>query len=432
MGIAIATGMVFVVGAIAVTLPGTSSGAGSPQPNADPERHATQREVADLLQRRMAAVADVDLDAWLATVDRTHPDVVTTETSRFRSLVALPVAQFSLAADRSSRPLDGDRDSVIVVTTYVLGGGSPALHRDVLTLTRVGTEVVFGSTRPVLAVADGGTLPPWYIEGIRAATAPVDSAVATILWWPSSPTSIADATELVRSGMAEVSKQLAPSLARADLSMPRAIVVAVPATRDQYRALVPGIDEDAAGFAAVTVVVPGAGGADGNQVVVDPMTWSDLTMAERQIVMTHELVHVVMSGATGGGQPLWLSEGLADHVALAPQLRAGVTRTALAPQLASVPAADAAALEPPGTDDFAVAREAATEAYSTAWLAVDYLVRTYGMDAVVDLHVRTAGDVTTSPRQQRIAELDALGVPRETWLVQWRSDLVAQLRPPPR
>ncbi len=68
--------------------------------------------------------------------------------------------------------------------------------------------------------------------------------------------------------------------------------------------------------AAVTdgPTTPGAG-AGADRVVVVPGAWSGLTSAGRDVVLTHELTHVVVRRTTTGAVPLWLSEGFAELVA---------------------------------------------------------------------------------------------------------------------
>jgi Peptidase MA superfamily len=134
------------------------------------------------------------------------------------------------------------------------------------------------------------------------------------------------------------------------------------------------------------------------------------------IVVPHELTHIVFATATHNAyhQPLhWLNEGLADYLA------AGYDALARANVRAAVDSGELMPLSaivgqfPSPPDLFSLA-------YDEAVSAIDYLVRTYGQDALVKL-IRSYGDGVSDDQ----AFTAALGVDTAGFEAGWRKDLGA-------
>jgi hypothetical protein len=134
------------------------------------------------------------------------------------------------------------------------------------------------------------------------------------------------------------------------------------------------------------------------------------------IVVPHELTHIVFATATGNPyhEPLhWLNEGLADYLAAGydasarADVRDAVDRGTLMPLRALV------GQFPSPPDLFSLA-------YDEAVSAIDYLVRTYGQDALVRL-VRSYADGVSDDD----AFTAALGVDTAGFEAGWLADLGA-------
>jgi hypothetical protein len=134
------------------------------------------------------------------------------------------------------------------------------------------------------------------------------------------------------------------------------------------------------------------------------------------IVVPHELTHIVFATATQNPyhQPLhWLNEGLADYLAAGydASARANVRNAADRDDLMPLSAIVGQFPSPP--DRFSLA-------YDEAVSAIDYLVRTYGQDALVQLIRSYAGGVSDDD-----AFMAALGVDTAGFEAGWLKDLGA-------
>lgn len=171
---------------------------------------------------------------------------------------------------------------------------------------------------------------------------------------------------------------------------------------------------------AVVQVVDDVGGdpgvaaeALGATVSVHREAWARLTATGRQVVLTHELVHVATAAFTTSRTPQWLVEGLADAVALRDS---GLPDRVAAQELAAAVARGELPTALPAARDFEA--EPAL-AYEQSWLAVDLMLRRFGSAAVLGLY-RDAG---RSPLPQALMALGARTGPAEEVLVRRRGDL---------
>lgn len=96
---------------------------------------------------------------------------------------------------------------------------------------------------------------------------------------------------------------------------PRRVLVLAPATAAEADALLGRSGAGAAPVAATTEGPTGPDGtATGDRVVLDPSAFDRLTPAGRDVVLTHELVHVAVRAGVAGRAAGWLTEGYADHI----------------------------------------------------------------------------------------------------------------------
>jgi hypothetical protein len=134
------------------------------------------------------------------------------------------------------------------------------------------------------------------------------------------------------------------------------------------------------------------------------------------IVIPHELVHLVFDTAVDNPYhfpPRWLNEGLADYLSQGydADYRSTVDRAAGAGEL--IPLVGLGGQFPTSGERFYLA-------YAESVSAVDYLIRTYGQDALVQL-IRSYAEGRTDDE----AFLDALGVDVTAFDAAWLADLGA-------
>jgi hypothetical protein len=132
------------------------------------------------------------------------------------------------------------------------------------------------------------------------------------------------------------------------------------------------------------------------------------------IVVPHELTHIVFSTATKNAyhEPLhWLNEGLADYLAAGYDVSARSNVKAAAARGDLMPLSAIVGQFPSPANLFSLA-------YDEAVSAIDYLVRTYGQDALVQL-IRSYGDGVSDDDAFRTA----LGVDTAGFEAGWLKDL---------
>ncbi|MFC7587585.1 hypothetical protein ACFQYP_30795 [Nonomuraea antimicrobica] len=181
--------------------------------------------------------------------------------------------------------------------------------------------------------------------------------------------------------------------------------------------VVPESAREAAALAGVDRLDGLAAVADRGRVIVVPELFATLNPTGKDVVLTHELTHVV---AGTEGLPVWLYEGFADYVAyrdaglpvataaaeLAVEARAGRLPSAL-----PGPAAFAA----DGSDPVRLAR-----AYQEAWLACRFLADRFGEGTLVRLY-------RAAQRAGVDRALASLGLSVATLTARWREYVRDQL-----
>jgi hypothetical protein len=193
-------------------------------------------------------------------------------------------------------------------------------------------------------------------------------------------------------------------------------VVEVPADRERFEAASGLSRADARVIAAATTTTDGSGEARSPvHVFVNPSVFDTLGPRAGQIVLSHEAVHVAL-GAADTSMPMWLSEGMADHVAL---LDAGTPVRVLSTQIRSLVRREGPPDRLPGRREFDGSDPDIGAWYEAAWIAVRLLGERHGQEALLRFY-RTAdrtGDTSRAFRQ-------VLGSDERTLVRLWRAELV--------
>ncbi|MFE6870677.1 hypothetical protein ACFVFS_29495 [Kitasatospora sp. NPDC057692] len=177
----------------------------------------------------------------------------------------------------------------------------------------------------------------------------------------------------------------------------------LPATGEWFSRLLAEERPGWSGMAAVTVAAPGAPlNAPADRILVNPETYAGLSDFGRQVVVTHEAVHVATRADTRAWTPLWLSEGVADWTGYRDT---GRTARQIAPELARDVAAGRLPAALPEDAAFTAGGEGLAQVYEQAWLACDLIARRYGPERLVALY-RAVG--AAAPGADRQAWLDGL------------------------
>ncbi|MEO3871474.1 hypothetical protein ABGB18_21890 [Nonomuraea sp. B12E4] len=174
--------------------------------------------------------------------------------------------------------------------------------------------------------------------------------------------------------------------------------------------VVPRTAREAAELAGVEHVDGLAAVADGGRVIIVPEFFAMLNSTGKDVVLTHELTHVV---AGTDGLPTWLYEGLADYVGYRD---AGLPVKTAAAELAAEVRAGRLPSALPGPAAFAVdGRDPArlARAYQEAWLACRFLADRFGEETLVRLY--------RAARATGVEEaLASLGLSTATLTARWR------------
>ncbi|WP_327676401.1 hypothetical protein [Kitasatospora sp. NBC_00458] len=181
------------------------------------------------------------------------------------------------------------------------------------------------------------------------------------------------------------------------------LLLQLPSTEEQFARLVEDGSPGWAGMAAVTVAAPGAPRhAPADRIVINPAAYGRLSAFGRQVVTTHEAVHVATRADTRAWTPLWLSEGAADWTGYR---GSGRPARQIAPELARDVAAGRLPAALPEDRAFTAGADGLAQAYEQAWLACDLIARRYGPQRLVAFY-RAVGEA--APGADREAWLDRL------------------------
>lgn len=249
-----------------------------------------------------------------------------------------------------------------------------------------------------------------------------DSGERRALWLTDSVT-VARGPEVVVVSAAGPAQDLLPLAQRAVVDVRRVLprwqgplVVERPADQAGLDALIGAEPGAYAGIAAVTTTSDGAPSGEGPpRVYLNPAVFDGLGDQGRQVVVSHEAVHV----ATAGGapdMPAWLTEGFADYVALR---YAGIGVEVAAGQALADVRADGPPERLPTAEDLSTTAEGLGATYESAWTAVRHLGELYGQARVVAFYDAVSGGMPVARAFQRV-----LGTTEAAFVRSWRADLV--------
>ncbi|MFH9956242.1 hypothetical protein ACH4OX_18780 [Streptomyces roseolus] len=380
-------------------------GCSTAAPPADPDLRA----VRALLDRHAEALLDRDETAWLAAVAPSYRAEARTE---FRRLAAVPLAGWSYRVTGVDRTGEGRLTARVERGHRVEGYDPGPLAADRLV---------------DLAERDGR----WYVTGERPAEgAPVR------LWEQGEVTAVRGARSLVL-GVGQDRKRLAEIARLADRAVPavdavwssgwaRRVLVLVPASLDDMGGLLAVDGSRYRGIAAVTTgETRRRADAPADRVIVNPEAYGMLGDFGRELILTHETVHVATRAHTSPATPVWLSEGFADWAAYRGSDR---TPAQAAPELRrAVRAGNPPAALPEDADfGFDGDGEALARSYESAWLACAMIADRWGEDRLTAFY----REVGAHPGREGAVENalhEVLETTPERFTADWRAYLRAQL-----
>jgi len=373
-----------------------------------------------LLERRAAAVAAGDRDAWLSAVDPGRTGFRRTQSRVFDRLLDLPVVSWDYRVLSPGEPLSAKRSAQL--------GGQAFLVRVQL---RYRLESDTQDTERAQFLTVVRRTGHWYLVSDSEGDTERDL-------WDLGPVTVAtgDRSLIVSAGDGPAAEELAEEIdAAADRvdrvwgeAWARTVVLLVPRDREQMADLLDRPDSDSLDQVAAVTTGPMWRDPDGDlpprtadRIVLNPEVFDDLNEIGRRVVLTHETTHVATRATMPAAPPLWLEEGFADYVAY---LGAGlsdrsVVRDAREPDRGQAPTGL------PGREDFDPDHGPIASAYAEAWAACDLIARTVGRTGLVHFY-RTASDPTAARNGAEpvaVAFREVMGTSQERFENRWREYL---------
>ncbi|MFB7585758.1 hypothetical protein [Streptomyces sp. NPDC056169] len=370
---------------------------------------AASREIQTLLDGHARALLDRDEPGFRAALDPAYAPTALTE---FRRLATVPLDDWTYRVTGIDRTGDGR-----VTARAELGYRIQGHDRGPVTSGRVLD----------LADRDGR----WYVTGDR----PAEGAPRQ-LWEQGDVRTVRGARSLVL-GVGQTPERLREIAAAADRAVPavsaawpsewaREVVVLVPGSLDAMGGLLGAPGASYRGIAAVTTgETEGGVDAPADRVIVNPEAYGILGAFGRQLVLTHETVHVATRSHTSPATPVWLSEGFADWVAYR---GTGRTPAQAAPELRrAVRAGEPPARLPEDADfGFGGDAEALARAYEGGWLACALIAERWGETELTAFY-RAVGDHPGREGAVEKALQEVLDTTPEEFTAAWRTYLGERL-----
>lgn len=267
-----------------------------------PASPATPPDLATLLAQ--LASTRTDALAWTALLDTRDPEWRLRAAWLQQNLSRLDITFAPTGRTRT----DGDgRTAHAVRTTWAVPGTGLAEHLVWLIVTNDGAGTRLAGLAGDVAVPQPEPL--WAIEPIRVAER--DGAVA-LAGAGVDPEPWLTAMTRARLETARLDPaRLEPARVESTRPRPDPLVAQLPSTAHGFERVL-GVQQGSHRLVAAAAWPFGPAA----HLVVNPETGGATSGAARQVLVTHEAVHLV-TGSVRGQRPLWLIEGYADLIALA-------------------------------------------------------------------------------------------------------------------
>lgn len=409
----------------------------------EPSRESRERAaLQDVLDRQAAAVRSGKERGFLAAVDPREEGYRTAQERVFANLRRLPLTQWTyrvgnvrrVAADSGDQGVnDGRNEAGSEAGTKGGGEDGDKAGRGSGSGTRVEAEVRLryklrgddltpvSATERLAFTERGGK---WYVSDEL-------SGSDRQLWEQGEISLVRGKNSLVlgagrsREALSALARSADRAVSEVDREWPRSwphrVVVESPSSvQDMARLL----DAPASSYEGIAAVTTGEAGentdAPADRIVVNPEAYGALSGEGRQVVVTHETVHVASRTHTGRATPLWLSEGLADWIAYGATER---KPTEAAAELVRAAGEKKLPRELPTDRDFRFGSdpESLGLAYESGWMACRLIAEEWGKEKLKSVYLR----IGSSQKSQEAAVDEAmrgeLGVGLDEFTERWRS-----------
>jgi hypothetical protein len=382
-------------------------GAGGAESREDAERAAAQR----VLERQATAVRDGDERGYLSAVDPRAGGYRAEQRRVFANLQRLPLTQWSYEVSkvRHTGRGGGARVEAEVRLRYRLRGDD----RAPITATEKLAFVKRGGTWFVSAELPGSDRQLWEQGDVTV----VRGERSTVLGTGHS-------RDVLR-GLAKDADRAVSAVGRVwRHEWPERVVLEAPASLRRMAELLDAPASSYEGIAAVTTGEVGASPkAPADRIVINPEAYGQLSADGRQVVVTHETVHVASRTRTGAATPLWLSEGFADWVAFRDS---DSTPKEAAAELADAVRAGKLPRELPSDGDFGFGRnpEELGRAYESGWLACRLIAGEWGEAKLLSFYLRVGESARGGANGSAIVDRALrreLGLTLGEFTARWRS-----------
>lgn len=256
---------------------------------------------------------------------------------------------------------------------------------------------------------------PWLYGPTATLAVPIPGVEdSLVLFHPGGERQAAIAAELLPDAVAAVSQFWGPD-------WDRTVVVEIAATDAEFSELT-GNQRGRTDIAAASISLREDEGQDGHgqRIVFSPNAFDRLDVAQRGVVLRHELSHLAVRRETGRGAPAWLLEGVPDYVAYR---SAGVPLRDAVPQVAAMVAANG----PPDSlpENEAFLGPMADLAYQLGRTVAEFAAATMGEETLRELHRAIAvGGLPAEPLDSAV--LGVTGMSMNQFTSAWSRWLGAQ------
>ncbi len=223
--------------------------------------------------------------------------------------------------------------------------------------------------------------------------------------------------------LAEAQRARDIAASRWPLAFPDAVPILVPDSEEELAELL-HVTFDLSNFVAFATATPYSEltryDLTGSRIVVNPDRFLNRDTATRELILVHEFIHVATHEVGGYHVPNWLDEGVAQAIGE----RRSATGTRLLDQLVQ---GGFTGLVPTDTEFRIGGSERVFLSYQQAWSFVDFLVRTYGVEAVAAFYAEVGRGSVDQPGSEEhrvdVAAREVFGVAAADLQAAWAADL---------